>query len=431
MAPHHRANAQQELIEFVRKNSPFYKEAWKDLPTPSPSRIDALPVTDSAAYWAANNQSPPQTFTAPFMDGTLMRSGGSTGAPKNVYMTRAELKAVAICQATAMAHGCGLIPGDRIAHMSHFGGLYGSFVYNTLAMMETPISVIHLPIGGNESTENTVKYMFQFGATVMMANPSTARKVADALTKEGKTMDGLRLILYTGESATKGLRTLMAKAFPNASLYPSLYGSVELGTLALPPYPYQGGDDDVAPKYKLLAPLAVMEILDENNQPIQEPGKRGTMVVTHLIKRQQPLIRYPTGDVASWVDVTNEIFQLHGRDSLSLKICNAHLPVEVLRDSIEDALGEGVAQASQFVARRRGDAQELTYRIVVAEPPSDAAEVCEKINARLCAFNSNWESSQQNGYIAPLRVEYIRVDQLQLKSSGKLSDVVEERFGDE
>lgn len=41
-------------------------------------------------------------------------------------------------QAAAMGQGCGIIPGDRIAHMSHFRGLYGTFVFFTLALMEMP-----------------------------------------------------------------------------------------------------------------------------------------------------------------------------------------------------------------------------------------------------------------------------------------------------
>lgn len=108
------------------------------------------------------------------------------------------------------------------------------------------------------------------------------------------------------------------------------------------------------PKYKVLGPLVVVEILDDNNQPIQENGKKGSIVVSHLVKRQQPRLRYPTDDMASWTDFSHEIFTLHGRDAVSLKICNAHLPVAFLRQAIEKELGEDVSQGSQFVARRRG-----------------------------------------------------------------------------
>lgn len=138
------------------------------------------------------------------------------------------------------------------------------------------------------------------------------------------------------------------------------------------------------------------------------------------------MLRYPTGDIASWTDFSNEIFTLHGRDAVSLKICNSHLPVAFLRESIENALGEGVSQRSQFVARRKGDAQELTFR-VVTEKPNNAGEIREKINVQLCDFNSNWRDPQANGHIAPLQLDFIQVDQLQLKSSGKVSDIVEER----
>lgn len=86
-----------------------------------------------------------------------------------------------------------------------------------------------------------------------------------------------------------------------------------------------------------------------------------------------------------------------------------------------------MSQGSQSVARRKRDAQELTFR-VVTEKPNNAEEIREKVDVQLCDFNSNWRGSQAKGYIAPLRVEFITVDQLQLKSSGKVSDIVEERF---
>ena len=428
MAPYHRAHTQQELIQFARTNSPFYKNAWEHLPAQTPSSIEALPITDPAAYWSANSQSPNETMTAPFIDGCVMRSSGSTGVPKVLYMTRAEQKAVAVVKAAAMAQGCGFVPGDRIAHLSHFGGLYGSFSLFTTALMEMPVPHVHLPISREEPLENTIRWMFEFGATVLLSNPSAARKIAETFVKEGKTMENLRLILYTGESVTKNLQSLLKKAFPNATMYPSLYGSIEAGPVGIPPFPHQGGDDDIFPKYKVLAPLVVMEIINEEGKPIKDNNKRGTVVVTHLLKRQQPVIRYPTGDVASWHDYQNEIFQLHGRDSVFVKITNAQLPVTVLRNAIEDALGNGVAQGSQFVVRRttERDAQELTLRIV-ADKPTNSDEICVNLNAKLCQMSGRWAVQQQDGYIAPLQLEWISMDQLKVNGVGKVSDIIDER----
>ncbi|KAF2131816.1 hypothetical protein P153DRAFT_364305 [Dothidotthia symphoricarpi CBS 119687] len=313
--------------------------------------------------------------------------------------------------------------------MGHFGGVYGNFSFFNTALLEMPVPHVHLPISGNETKENIVKWMFQFDATVLLSNPSTARSIADQLTREGKTMESVRLISYTGESFTKGLRAAYKKAFPNAVAYPSLYGSIDAGPIGIPPHPYQGGDDDVAPTYKVLAPLLVMEIMDENGKPIKENDQKGSIVVTHLIRRLQPMIRYPTGDIASWADYSNEIFQLHGRDSVGLKIINTHLPIAVLRETIEESLGEGVSQGSQFVVRRSNgsDAQELTIRIVAKEP-ANADSVREKINTKFCQISAKWAEHQKNGYIALLQVEWISVDQLQLKGSGKVSDILEERF---
>lgn len=126
----------------------------------------------------------------------------------------------------------------------------------------------------------------------------------------------------------------------SALLYSSVYGLDELGPVAIPPHLYQGGDDGLNAKYKVLGPLAVIEILDKNNHPIEENGKKGIIVVSHLVKRQQPMLRYLMGDIAIWTDFTHDIFTLHGRDAVSLKICNAHLPVtsawRVIGPSVQD-----------------------------------------------------------------------------------------------
>lgn len=80
-----------------------------------------------------------------------------------------------------------------------------------------------------------------------------------------------------------------------------------------------------------------------------------------------------------------------------------------------------------YVLANRIDAQELTFR-VVTEKPNNAEEIRERVDVQLRDFNSNWRDSQEKGFIPPLQVEFITVDQLQLKSSVKVSDIVEERF---
>jgi len=43
-----------------------------------------------------------------------------------------------------------------------------------------------------------------------------------------------------------------------------------------------------------------VEILDDADQPIRQPGQEGHIVVTSLVQRLMPFIRYDTGDIGEW-----------------------------------------------------------------------------------------------------------------------------------
>ena len=427
----HRKDNLGELIAFVRSHSPHYEQSLKNVPRDVTS-VEELPLIDVDAFWKANGLRPSQVMTGPFVDGCIMRSGGSTGTPKMVCLTKSEQKAICNVTALGMAEGCGLLPGDRIANLSHHGSLYGSFVLFTNILQELPIPTVLLPIGGNEGIENIAKWVEELEATVLQTNVSTLRRIAELFIGRQQTLPKVRLLLYTGECFTKEFRPTYTKAFPNATIYPSLYGSVDAGAIAVPERPSRGGDDDIMPVYKVLTPLLVLEIIDEDGKPIKENGKSGSAVVTHLHKRLQPLLRYPCGDIASWVDYEKETFRLHGRDAVSLKISTTHLPLVFLRQVIDEVLGNGVVKGSQFIARfAPGSSQQLLVCRVVFSRPKEAESFCEELEARIARSSPTWVKNRSNGNIAPLQIEWISPDQLLCREgTGKLKDIIDERSED-
>jgi len=82
------------------------------------------------------------------------------------------------------------------------------------------------------------------------------------------------------------------------------------GLLAIPAQPFRR-EDGPNPVYKVLEPLVVVEIVSENGKPITASGVKGNMVVTHLVRRLQPLLRFPVGVTASWVNYGLETFRVH------------------------------------------------------------------------------------------------------------------------
>ncbi|KAF3021010.1 hypothetical protein E8E14_010903 [Neopestalotiopsis sp. 37M] len=426
---HHRRDNIGELIEFARSNSPFYRRVLNDVPADAQSVTD-LPVINADEYWKANAATPNGVMTRPLVDATAMRSGGSTGTPKQVFMTKQELSTHGKVTANAMAQGCGFLPGDRVANMSFHGALYGSFMLLNTALLELPIPIVHLPISGNESIDTMAHYMETLDATVLIANVSTTRRLAEYFTSVGKTLPRLRLILYTGECFTKELRTVYRAAFPNSVIYVREYGGIDFGHVGIPAQPFKNEDDDINPVYKVLAPLVVFEILDETGTPITTPGVKGNVVITSLLKRQQPLLRYPVGDIASWVDYDAETFRVHGRDAVSIKIATTHLPVAYLRELVVKVLGQGTASGSQFAVRLIPETheQELVLRIV-APRPDNASEIPAAFERILCEDSPTWKKNRAVKNIASLHIEWITgKDLITSPGSGKLRDIIDERF---
>lgn len=421
-------DAMGEMIQFVRNHSAFYHKAWSKVP-PYASSLERLPLTDVDDYWKASNV--PQVMTTSFIDGVIMRSSGSTGVPKTIYVTRSELKTVTQVKTAAIAHGCGLIPGDRIANLSHLQSMYGSFIYFNTALLELPVPIVHLPIGGNESIESMANYMERFGATVLLSNVSTACRIADYLSTRKKTLPSIRLILYSGESFYKGLRIIFRSAFPNAIVFPVLYGSIDVGPIAVPALPFRHVDDDISPTYKVLSPIMILEIIAGNGSVIKQPGVKGHVVITHLVKRQQPMLRYPVGDIAAWVDYEMGTFKLHGRSAGGLNIGGTHSPLSYLQTVVSDVLFDARVQMSGFqtLTRRARDAQQsVTFRIAAAKP-ANAEELREKLEGRIAEESLGWSKNRSSSNIAPLQIEWVKLEELIFdKDTGKLRDIIEEQF---
>lgn len=416
-----------DLIQTVREKSPFYKELYKHLPE-GISDIEQLPLTDNDRYWEACRAVPHQVLMGPLTDGIVMRTGGSTAAPKLVYTARDELHRAAQVLGTGMSQFCGLVPGDRIANMMRHGSMYGGFAYANAVLLEMPLPHVHLPITGNELPQDAVDQLIANDATVIMSNVFTVVRLADYLRTRELKLPKIRLILYTGESFYKDLRPLFKAAFPNAKVHPSMYACVDSGLIGIPANPPLYEDDDINPIYRSIAPFGILELIAEDGSSIKEPGKRGHAYITHVVKKKLPMIRYPIGDLAEWVDYDHGTFRLYGRDHVDLKIGTAHLDLPLLRHLMEKALGSGVVDSFQTIVRRKGESNILTFRIAAQEPENPEA-VKRFLEGGLTQVIPSWTKNRELGHIGPLELEFVQMkDMVVHDKTGKLKNFIEERF---
>ena len=113
----------EEIIDFARSHSPFYKDLYSHLP-PDPTLQD-LPVLPQDKFWEANNPRNNKLLTTPFDDGVVFKSGGTTGNPKYSWFTHMEWKTFTKTFGAGISGN--LRGGERVANLFYSGDLYASF----------------------------------------------------------------------------------------------------------------------------------------------------------------------------------------------------------------------------------------------------------------------------------------------------------------
>ncbi|KAI9685400.1 MAG: hypothetical protein M1822_004531 [Bathelium mastoideum] len=420
-------SAVSELVQFVRTHSPFYRSLYENLPS-HVSNLEDLPLTNNDEYWKASNGETNEVLTTPFIDGLVLRSGGSGNIPKTVLMTRPEFHLTSQINGVLLAETSGLLPGDRVANLSAQGGMYSGFMTFGYTVMNCPTPIVNLPISGSEPLESIAKSIIDFKATVIISNVCISTRLAEHLKSKGISLPDVRMLLFTGEAFYKDLRNLHHVAFPNLRVRPLSYGSVELKIIAFPTNPPDDEEADINPVYRVNFSSVIMEIIDSDGVVIKENGKRGFVYGTNLIMKLQPKLRYPVGDSAEWVDYDAKLFRFRGRETVGLKIGNAHLPCQTIRDVVTDVMGSGNMVQFQTVVRR-SDRQNVISLRIASEEPKTSSDIRTRIEEGFMKASPAWRKRRDEGFISPIHLQWVAVKDLsRIESSGKLREIVEERY---
>lgn len=75
-----KAETLETFLEFVSKNSPFYREFWNTIASAPAweNSLENCPLTDHAAYWQANTCLNSKVVTSEQQDGIIFKTGGKS-----------------------------------------------------------------------------------------------------------------------------------------------------------------------------------------------------------------------------------------------------------------------------------------------------------------------------------------------------------------
>ena len=413
-----------DLIAFARRNSPFYADLYRDLPD-GVATLEELPVIDQVDFWAANQWPDNRLLTGALTDAGVYTSGGTTGAPKVSPWTRTEH----FDSTSAFGAGmvlAGLRAGHRVANLFSAGHLYGGFLYIEAALHHAPVDNVRLPVGGHVDNREVAELIANFGVDVLAGPPMKLAAVAAAVIERSGHEDGVELLLFAGDLLFDDVRPVLEEAFPRATIGSLGYAAVDAGIVGRP---VPGGDVRV---HEAVPDRTLVELLDDTTgEPIREPGVRGRVVVTNLFRTLMPIIRYPVGDVAEWVDDGCTAFRLLGRAHEGARVGDVAMSYVDVHAALLASDGDRAIAGMQLVTRRWEGKDGLVLRLAStggASLMADRSELDRRLMEAAYRSRPTYQDEVADGHIHPLRIEWVRPDQLATHArTGKLVQVVDER----
>ncbi len=219
----------------------------------------------------------------------LHASSGTRGKPTVVGYTKADLDTWTELMARSMTMA-GVRPGMLIHNANGYGLFTGGLGFHQGGER---IGATVVPVSGG-FTPRQAMLLRDFGAHVLVATPSYALVIAQALADEGvdPASTSLELGLFGGEPWTDALRAEIDRTLGISAV--NFYGLSEMcgpgvatECLAARDGLHVGEDH------------FVVEVINPADDTPVAPGTEGELVFTTLTKEALPLIRYRTGDLGA------------------------------------------------------------------------------------------------------------------------------------
>lgn len=245
--------------------------------------------------------------------------------------------------------------------------------------------------GGVLNTEERLLKMKEVGATAMMATPTYVLGMAEAC-RNKLNMDprelGIKRILCAGEpgASVPATKKRMEEAW-GAEVFDHV-GATEIGAWSFECASQPGG-------LHVNEGFFLVELLDiETNEPIEEPGRPGKIVITALDREAQPCIRFDSKDVSMWGEPcdcgrTFGLLQggVHGRVDHITKIKGVLFsPVSV--EEVVRSMPQ-LGDEYELVVWKKGDADQLTLKVELVSEGNEDQETLKQELARQLRLKTN------------------------------------------
>jgi phenylacetate-CoA ligase len=414
-----------ELVETARRGSPFYADLYRNVPVAGWT-MEELPIIDQKAFWDANTSANNRLLTGPMNDGIVFKSGGTTGNPKFSVFTPREWQSFTELFGQGLAAN-GLKSGERIANIFYAGELYASFLFITFSVYHSPAGALQFPIAGATNVADIVHLIREYDIDVIAGVPTSLLGIGEYLASHESAPPAIRKILFGGESMYPDQRAFLQRVIPGVKIASIGYASVDAGHLGF-------ADEGCAyDEHRVFGEASILEIIDEDTgEVIHEAGRPGKVLITNLTRLLMPIVRYPAGDRAMWVEPEtspNRKFVLMGRSEESARIGPMTLYVKDIRDILSPFWENLGIVNFQMAIEHRDKKDSLVLRIVSSLQKGPLQASSQGIVAEISRQRPMYRELLAGDKINPVAVEWIDEKELIINPrTGKLRMVVDNRM---
>ncbi len=283
----------------VAADSAFYKRLWAG--RAAPARLEdlaELPLSDKAMLRASQAATPPfgdYLATPPHQVSRLHRTSGTTGQAMNLALSDADAAQTVEVGGRAQ-RAAGLGPGQRVVHCLNYRMWMGGLT-DHLTLEWTGATVVPFGVGESALLLRTIR---ELGITAISCTPSypavLERVVAESFPGLRPRDFGLRLGLFGGEAGlddpafrarledTWGFTARNAN-YGVSDAFCNLAGQCE-------------ANNDL---HFVALDVLYPELIDpETGAPVPwREGSQGELLLTHLKRECQPLVRFRSGDIVT------------------------------------------------------------------------------------------------------------------------------------
>ena len=362
----HRQACWERQLDYVARHSALHRRAWGGKAPPRQlEALAELPLVDKDMLRESQLAAPPfgDYLAAPATSVTrIHRTSGTTGTAMNLALSTQDAIDTAVVGARAQS-AAGLGPDHRVVHCLNYRMWMGGFTDHT-TLEATGATVLPFGIGETQLLVRTIR---ELAITAISCTPSypavLERTIAEHFPHLLPRDLGLKLGLFGGEAGLDDpeLRRRLEETW---GMKPrnSNYGVTDVFCN------FAGQAEDDPDLCFMALDVLHPELIDPETGAVLpwREGEKGELVLTHLHRECQPLVRFRTGDI---IHLTGTGTSASGRTAPRFRVIGRSDDMVVVR-------GINAFPAQVAAVLNRDAALSGEYRIVLEGlPPYDTLPV--------------------------------------------------------